>query len=156
MNQWQFQMFQQQFMQQQTQQQQQQMWLQFPIWLQQNQLHLQPQIQQSQQGFQKIFLRGKPIESISLGSGQNIINLTMIDSSTGHKVVIAASADTTIKNLLKIYIKKIGLNLNVIGKDFMFAYNGTKLDDNSHQSIGSIFRNNGVISVYDISNIIGA
>ena len=157
MNQWQFQMFQQQMMQQQQyqmwQQQQQQMWQQFLQSLQQNQQNLQPQNQQSQQGSHEKLPRNKPDEAISLGRGQNIINVTM-NANTGHKVVIAANADTTIENLLKIYIKKSGLNLNVIGKDIMFLYHGAQLDYNSHQSIGSMFRNIAVINVYDINGII--
>jgi len=182
MNPWQMQMMQQQMMQQQMmqqqmmqqqqqfqmwqqQQQQQQMWQQFQQWLQQNQQQYQPQNQQmlfqqfqqwqKQQGPQEMLPRNKPDENMTIGSGQNIINVTM-NASTGHKVVIAASADTTIEKLLKMYTQKIGLSSDVIGKDIMFLYNGAQLDTKSEQSIGSMFRNTAVITVYDLNGIIGA
>ena len=171
MNQWQFQMFQQQMLQQQQQYQmwqqlqQQKMWQQFQQWLQLNQQNLQPQNQQmhfqqfrqwqSQQGPKEMLPRGKPDEAISIGTGQNIINVTM-NASTGHKVVISASADTTIEDLLLKYTNRIGLPPNVIGKDIMFLYNGAQLNNKSKQSIGSMFCDNAVITVYDLNGIIGA
>ena len=185
MNQWQFQMYQQQqqfqlWQQQQQQQQQQQMWQQFQQWQQQNQYPLQqqnPQMQfqqflqmqnqqgnqQTQQGSQQnqenkireMLPRNKPAETMTIGGGSNIINVTM-NASTGYKVVINASADTSIEELLKMYTRKIGLAENVIGKDIMFLYNGAQLDTKSKQSIGSMFRNTAVITVYDLNGIIGA
>ena len=187
MNQWQFQMYQQQqqfqlWQQQQQQQQQQQMWQQFQQWQQQqqNQYPLQqqnPQMQfqqflqmqnqqgnqQTQQGSQQnqenkireMLPRNKPAETMTIGGGSNIINVTM-NASTGYKVVINASAETSIEELLKMYTRKIGLAENVIGKDIMFLYNGAQLDTKSKQSIGSMFRNTAVITVYDLNGIIGA
>ena len=178
------QMQQQQMMQQQQyqlwqqQQQQQQMYQQFQQWLQQNQQPLQqqnPQMQfqqflqmQNQQGstqqgsqqnqgskIKEMLPRGKPNDTLDIGGGQNIINVTM-NASTGYKVVINANADTSIEELLKKYIRKIGLAENVIGKDIMFLYNGAQLDTKSKQSIGSMFRNTAVITVYDVHGIIGA
>jgi len=161
MNQWQIPMFQLLMMQQHYQ-----MWQDpFQQWLLQNQQYLQQQNQQmqfqqirqlqSQQRTNEILPRGKPDETISMGKGQNIINVTM-KASTGHKVIIAANADTTIKNLLKMYIKRIGLSLDVIGKDIMFLYNCVQLDYNSQQSIGSMLGNTANIIVYDKNGIIGA
>ena len=176
------QMQQQQQMMQQQQfqlwQQQQQMWQQFLQWAQQNQIPLQnPQMQfqqylqmqnqqgnqQTQQGSQQnqgnkikeMLPRNKPDETMNIGSGENIINVTM-NASTGYKVVINASADTSIEELLKMYTRKIGLAENVIGKDIMFLYNGAQLNTKSKQSIGSFFRNTAVITVYDLNGIIGA
>jgi hypothetical protein len=99
--------------------------------------------------------RDKPPETMTIGGGPNIINVTM-NASTGYKVVINASAETSIEELLKMYTRKIGLAENVIGKDIMFLYNGAQLDTKSKQSIGSMFRNTAVITVYDLNGIIGA
>ena len=92
---------------------------------------------------------------MTIGNGGYIINVTM-NASTGHKIVISASADTTIEDLLLKYTNRIGLPPNVIGKDIMFLYNGAQLDPKSKQSIGSMFRNIAVITVYDLNGIIGA
>jgi hypothetical protein len=93
--------------------------------------------------------------TINMGSGSNILNITL-NASTGNKTVINASAETTIQDLLKMYTQKLGLPPNVIGKDIMFLYNGAQLDFKSQTQIGSIFRNTAVITVYDLGGIIGA
>ena len=93
--------------------------------------------------------------TINMGSGSNILNITL-NASTGNKTVINASAETTIQDLLKMYTQKLGLPPNVIGKDIMFLYNGAQLDFESQTQIGSIFRNTAVITVYDLGGIIGA
>ena len=169
---------QQQYQLWQQQQQQQQMWQQFQQWQQQNPLQQQnpqmqfqqflqmqnqqggqqtPQVSQQNQGnkIKEMLPRDKPPETMTIGGGPNIINVTM-NASTGYKVVINASADTSIEELLKMYTRKIGLAENVIGKDIMFLYNGAQLDTKSKQSIGSMFRNTAVITVYDLNGIIGA
>ena len=116
-----------------------------------------PQVSQQNQGnkIKEMLPRDKPPETMTIGGGPNIINVTM-NASTGYKVVINASADTSIEELLKMYTRKIGLAENVIGKDIMFLYNGAQLNTKSKQSIGSFFRNTAVITVYDLNGIIGA
>ena len=99
--------------------------------------------------------RNNKTDVYSMGNGQNIINVTL-NASTGNKTVINASADTTIEELLIMYTKKIGLSPEVIGKQIMFLYNGAQLEGNSKAKIGSIFRNQAVITVYDLGGIIGA
>jgi hypothetical protein len=99
--------------------------------------------------------RNNKTDYYSMGNGQNIINVTL-NASTGNKTVINASADTTIEELLIMYTKKIGLSPEVIGKQIMFLYNGAQLDGNSKDKIGSMFRNQAVITVYDLGGIIGA
>ena len=99
--------------------------------------------------------RNNKTDYYSMGNGQNIINVTL-NASTGNKTVINASANTTIEELLIMYTKKIGLSPEVIGKQIMFLYNGAQLDGNSKDKIGSMFRNQAVITVYDLGGIIGA
>ena len=111
--------------------------------------------QQNKGKIKELIPRTLSNQTISMGNGQNIINITL-NASTGNKTVINASADTTIENLLKMYTKKLGLPDNVIGKDIMFLYNGAQLDFKSKSTIGSMFRNTAVITVYDLGGIIGA
>ncbi len=91
----------------------------------------------------------------NVGGGGYVINITM-NASTGHKTVINATADTTVEKLLLAYTQKLGLPPTAIGKDITFLYNGSQLDAKSQQTIGSMFRNTAVITVYDLNGIIGA
>ena len=91
----------------------------------------------------------------NIGGGGYVLNVTM-NASTGHKTVINATADTTVQDLLLKYTQKLGLPPTAIGKDITFLYNGSQLDPKSKQTIGSIFRNTAVITVYDLNGIIGA
>ena len=93
--------------------------------------------------------------TINMSNGTNIMNITL-NASTGNKTVINASPDTTIENLLKMYTQKLGLPQEVIGKEIMFLYNGAQLDFKCQNTIGSMFRNTAVITVYDLGGIIGA
>ena len=129
---------------------------QFLMW-RQNQLNPQPQPQPQPQSGQpnQGVLPKTGSDTMTIGNGGYIINVTM-NASTGHKIVISASADTTIEDLLLKYTNRIGLPPNVIGKDIMFLYNGAQLDFKCQTPIGSLFRNTAVITVYDLGGIIGA
>ena len=118
-------------------------------------LSQEPNNQPTQNKIKELLPRTPNSPTINMGSGQNILNITL-NASTGNKTVINASADTTIENLLKMYTQKLGLPPNVIGKDIMFLYNGAQLDFKNQSPIGSIFRNTAVITVYDLGGIIGA
>ena len=111
--------------------------------------------QQTENKIKELLPRTPTSPTIDMGSGQNILNITL-NASTGNKTVINASAETTIKSLLKMYTLKLGLNPDVIGKEIMFLYNGAQLDFKSQSPIGSLFRSSAVITVYDLGGIIGA
>ncbi len=99
--------------------------------------------------------RDKITDSMEVGSGGSIINVTL-NASTGHKVVIKAGSDTTVDELLKSYMKRMGLSEQSIGKDIMFMYNGAKLLPDNKAKICTMFRNAASITVYDLKGIIGA
>ena len=89
---------------------QNQVFQQFLIW---RQWQLQPQ------PILGILPRDNITETLKVGSGEFNTTFTMITNS-GHKVVIKASSDTTFEELFKMYMKKIGLPLESIGKDVFF------------------------------------
>lgn len=99
--------------------------------------------------------RDKITDSMEVGRGGSIINVTL-NASTGHKVVIKAGSDTTVDELLKSYMKRMGLSEQSIGKDIMFMYNGAKLLPDNKAKICTMFRNAASITVYDLKGIIGA
>ena len=109
----------------------------------------------SQNNNNGVLPRNNITDSMEVGSGGYIINVTM-NASTGHKLVIKAGSDTTIDELLKCYMKRMGLSQESIGKDIMFMYNGAKLQPDDKQKICTMFRNAAAITVYDIKGIIGA
>lgn len=134
---------------------------QFLMWRQcqppQPQPQPQPQpVQPNQNNNMGVIRRDNLTESIDASGGSGfIINVTMT-ASTGHKVVIKASGETTIEDLLKMYMKKMGLSPDSIGKDVMFLFNGAQLDPKSQEKLGSKFRVTAAITVYDLKGIIGA
>ena len=71
------------------------------------------------------------------------------ESSTGSKVTMKMEVSTTIEDMVKEYAKKIDLPEYYLGKDVIFLYTGQKLDFKSKKTIGSMFRNNAIITVFD-------
>ena len=94
-------------------------------------------------------------DEMKIGNGKYIINVTM-NASTGYKLVMHASSDTTVEELLINYAKRLGLSPTSIGKDITFLYNGGQLKADCKEKIGIMFRNTAVITVYDLKGIIGA
>ena len=118
-----------------------------------------PQSQQisNNNGIQELVPRNMPNFSSNeaLDPNQNIINITF-KVSTGHQANMAVNGNITIEQLIKKYVQKLNLPENVIGKDIMFIYNGQQLNPSLQNDVNSIFSNGGLISVYDVNNIIGA
>lgn len=138
---------------------QSQVFQQFLMWRQCQHPQPQPQPQPAQPNPNNnmgVIRRDNLTESIDASGGSGfIINVTMT-ASTGHKVVIKASGETTIEELLKMYMRKMGLSPDSIGKDVMFLFNGAQLDPTSKEKLGSKFRVTAAITVYDLKGIIGA
>ena len=89
------------------------------------------------------------------GNNEKLMNIA-INATSGYKVMITASVDTTIEELLKIYVHKIKLPERVINNEIVFLFDGQKLDHTSQQEIGTAFKNTAIIIVVDIGEIIGA
>ena len=90
-------------------------------------------------------------------NNMNIKTIT-IEASTGLKVIIKASDDITISDLLKKYLQTIGIDESFIGNGILFLMNGKKLDHNSNSKIKN-FPNSSEITLFDqvgiISGLIG-
>jgi hypothetical protein len=143
-------------------QMQNQVFQQFLMWRQNQQPQPQPQPQPTPPTSANnannnggVLPRDNITEMLDVGSGGYVINVTM-SASTGHKVVIKAGPEATIEELLKVYMKKMGLSPDSIGKDIMFLFNGSQLDAKSKEKLGSKFRATAAITVYDLKGIIGA
>ena len=74
-------------------------------------------------------------------------------------MIIITSDNITVNQLCKMFVRKIGINENVLnGNNIIFIYNTTKLNTNSQEKIGLLFRAsiNVQISVIGVGTIIGA
>ncbi len=91
----------------------------------------------------------------ALDPNQNIVNVTF-KTSTGHQTNMAVNGNISIEQLIKKYIYKLSLPENAIGKDIMFIFNGQQLDPKLKEDVNCTLGNGGLISVYDVNNIIGA
>ena len=87
-------------------------------------------------------------------------NIVVVDftATSGLRVRVEVPKNIRINELLKTYMKKIGLENHLFDDDIVFLYNAKKIDKNdtreiSHPPYNII--NNSHITVYDISNKIG-
>ena len=65
----------------------------------------------------------------------------------------------TIKELFKLYVKKLGISESLLGKDIIFLFNALTLEVNDERLISTVFHK-GIqtvtITVIDSKNVIGA
>ena len=95
---------------------------------------------------------------INVTQGEDMINVTF-DASTGVKTIVCVKRTTPFKEILKEYVKKIGLPENIIGSEagIQFLFNGKRLDPNSEDTPLSLkLKNMTTVSVFDVGNVIGA
>ena len=94
-----------------------------------------------------------------INPAQNNTNIFItFATNSGAKEIVQVPKNIQINELLKTYMKKIGLENHLFDDDIVFLYNAKKIDKNdtreiSHSPYNII--NNSHITVYDISNKIG-
>ena len=77
-------------------------------------------------------------------------------ASTGLKVIMQTYYDELIFNLIKRYMRKIGLYESLIGTSVIFLFNADMIQ-NSQKTVGELSIKNGyTITVIDNNNVIGA
>ena len=77
------------------------------------------------------------------------------DASTGIRIVIRVPIYTTVEKALEEFVKRIGLNKDVIGKDLIFLFNGSQMDIHSQELVEN-YQDFCSITVFDKNNVIGA
>ena len=84
------------------------------------------------------------------------INIVMAASS-GLNVTMPTPINISIKQLLRNYIKKLGLGEDVLTKKrIIFLFNATILSDEDNRPVSAFFKNNAYITVVDSEGVIGA
>ena len=88
--------------------------------------------------------------------GKNMKNVIFL-ASTGIRVPITVSCNETIDNLLRLFVKKIGIGENTLGTDIFFIFDAAYLQINDKRKIGDLCKmDNITITVIDSGNVIGA
>ena len=87
--------------------------------------------------------------------GSEIINI-YFEMTTGVKVILSVPNRIPLKELIKMFARKINLSESYIGTKVLFLFNGRKLDHESLEDIQKVgIRNNFNITVFDNGNVIG-
>ena len=93
---------------------------------------------------------------INATQGEDMINVTF-DASTGVKTIVCVKRTAPFKEILKAYVKKIGLPENLIGTQIQFLFNGKKLEPDSEDTPISLkLKNMTSVTVFDVGNVLGA
>ena len=77
-----------------------------------------------------------------------------LNSSSGLKLSLVVPSKMTVKNFLRLYCNKYGLDENVLGEQLFFLYNGKKLDVNSDIKVSEQFSDNCDVIVIDMNGIL--
>ena len=86
----------------------------------------------------------------------NLRNINL-NASSGLKVLIRINRYKTIADLFKVYIQRLGIGQNVLGKDIIFLFNAETLTPQDTRIINEVFpKDFSTITVLDQKNIIGA
>ena len=89
-------------------------------------------------------------------NSNNKINIAFT-TQKGYKMIIVVPRDLPVKELLKMYILKVGLGPGVLKDTIIFVYNGLKVNNYEEKEVGSFFGFSGTnIVVLDTKDIIGA
>ena len=90
---------------------------------------------------------------------QNSLINVHLHASSGLKVVLKAPNYITVKELLRLYVKKLGLPESFIGTKIIFIYNAITIDLKSQQTLNELFKG-GIagftLTVIDVDDVIGA
>ena len=71
--------------------------------------------------------------------------------------MITISKCKTIKDLFKLYVRRIGISESLIGKEIIFIFNAETLTLNDNRLINDLFPKDAcTITVVDQNNVIGA
>ncbi len=86
---------------------------------------------------------------------RGLINIAL-NASSGLKVIVPISPESTVNKLILTYAEKVGIPINALGTKIIFLFNGMKLDIYSKEQLKNVFKNGAVITVFDQGGIIGA
>ena len=100
--------------------------------------------------------RSKKNESVDFYKNEQFKLNIIMTASSGLIISLPTPPYVTISQLLKNYVKKIGLGEHVLKKDLTFLFNAELIKYNDNRPISAIFQDNMNVTVVDAKGIIGA
>ena len=82
-----------------------------------------------------------------------------LHASSGLNVVLNVPNSISMKELFQLYVRRIGISPNLLGKEIIFIFNALTINVNEEKSIAEYFAgtsNAMTITVVDRDNVIGA
>ena len=91
-------------------------------------------------------------------TNNNIMANIYLIASSGLKVLLNVPEDITMKELFRLYVKKLGISPKHLGKDIIFIYNAETIDTNEQKKFSQLVKGSTTmtITVIDQNNVIGA
>ncbi len=91
-------------------------------------------------------------------TNNNIMANIYLIASSGLKVLLNVPEDITMKELFRLYVKKLGISPKHLGKDIIFIYNAETIDINEQKKFSQLVKGSTTmtITVIDQNNVIGA
>ena len=89
------------------------------------------------------------------GDNNSFVNFAF-HASSGLKINLMVEKTCTVADLLKRYVRSIGLHEKLLGDKLVFLYDAKKVNIHSQKTAGEFFPNFCVITVVDNNNLIGA
>ena len=80
-------------------------------------------------------------------------------ANSGLKFILSVPDYITVKELFRLYIKKLGISESFLGKEIIFLFNALTLEVDDERLVSSVFKKGIqtiVITVIDRNNVIGA
>ena len=111
-------------------------------------------------GIREILPRGDNMlkfENEYPGEESDNLRNVIFKTSSGFKVSIVVPYYETVSNLLRLFVKKLGIGENTLEKDIFFIFDATYIEPNDQRAIYEFTQSNiPTITVIDSGNVLGA
>ena len=93
----------------------------------------------------------------NIGNNYSVKYNLIFSTPAGHRVIITTPIDIKIYDLLCLYMERVSLGPNLIGKGIYFLYDGRKLKEKDYNKlVKDFFQDRASLIVLDAGNLIGA
>ena len=80
----------------------------------------------------------------------------VLNASSGLTVILATPPNASVKQLIRNYLKKLGLRKEVLNGGIIFIYNAEVINVNDERPLSSFLKDTSVIIVVDVQGVIAA
>ena len=79
----------------------------------------------------------------------------VFSAASGLKVILHVPPNISVKQLIRNYLKRVGLPDCVLEKDVIFLFNGTLINVDDKSLVKEVFKNTEFITVIDVGGVMG-